>query len=341
MQKYIILLCSLLLLLIIFVDCDSYEPPESLGYPESEITSRDENGDFRIPEHSMESGVLEVSVFGLQSADSILLTTENYVVLIDTGERQHGRSIAERLFDRNIFHIDYLIITHFDRDHVGGAYDIIRFLGVNNVIVPNYRRISNSVRRFEEAKQRVGLEAHVLTETITLTLDDAVFVIYPTDLDFFVFGNEYDDGNDLGVDLGSESGITSQTGDTNNTDSYEVIAPRENDFSIIVTVAHGENNFIFTGDAMAERLGMALETEEIIDIDFDFLKLPHHGRHNRRSVEFINAINPRYAVSTCCIDRPTDARVIAALESVGAEIFFSKNGIVHARSDGRTLAVTQ
>ncbi|MCL2387736.1 MAG: MBL fold metallo-hydrolase [Defluviitaleaceae bacterium] len=317
MKKYLMLLC-----LLIFVGCNAQH--ELADTVDEIYMLADDN--YTIEEASMflhphkESGVVDVYVFGFPSADAILITTENYVVLIDTGERQHGRMISDALFARTIFHIDYLIITHFDRDHVGGAYYVLRFLEVRNLIVPNYERVSNSVNRLNLAKQREGVEAYVLTETITLTLDDAVIVIKPSGLDFFVFGNEDDD------------------------DNYEATTdiPSENDFSIIVSVGHGENNFLFTGDAMAGRLGEFLEFMETEEIPpFDFLKLPHHGRHNRRTMEFLAAVNPRYAVSTCCFNRPADERVVTFLESINAEIFFSKFGGVHVRSDGVNLMVTQ
>jgi len=266
-------------------------------------------------ENDCDEFTMEVYVFGIRSADSILITTENYVVLIDTGERQHGRTIADQLFYREIFHIDYLIITHFDRDHVGGAYDIIRFLDVRNIIMPNYHRVSNSANRFRQAKQRLGMEAYVLTEEITLSLDDAVFTITPSNLEFVTFGNEEDD-EQAGADL-----------------------PRENDFSIMVSVTHDENAFLFAGDAMAGRLGEFLEQENIRH--YDFLKLPHHGRHNRRTVEFLNAVNPQYAVSTCCEERPIDPRVVAELERLGTEVFLTINGGVLIRSNGHSIEVTQ
>jgi len=272
---------------------------------------------LRPTNNPRENGILEVYVFGLYSADAILITTENYVAMIDTGENQHGQYIVDRLLIQNIRHIDYLIITHFDRDHVGGAHSLIRNLDVRKIIIPNYRRESRSVERFREAVQDTGNEVFILSEMVTFTLDDVEFVIYPSQLEYFVFGNSDEDGES-----------TQET-------------PRENDFSIVVSVKHGENNFLFTGDAMAVRLEQLLEIDNITGIDFDFLKVPHHGRRNRQSIEFINTIIPRYAATTCCHERPTDERIIAALEYVGATIFFSKHGGILARSDGCNLLIKQ
>jgi len=267
----------------------------------------------------IESGVAEVYIFGFESADAILITTENYVVMIDTGENQHRDYIQSHFVRQNIYIIDYMIITHFDRDHVGGAHHLISNFEVRNVIVPNYSRESRSVERFNEALNYSESIVDVLTEKITISLDDILFVVLPSHLSYFAFGG--------------------------SRDSYEedntLPAPRENDFSIVVHMAHGNNNFLFTGDAMAERLDGLSEMEEITNVDFDFLKVPHHGRQNKRSEEFINTKNPRYAVITCCFERPADERVIDALEYVGAQIFFARYGGILVISDGSNLAIEQ
>ena len=231
--------------------------------------------------------------------------------MIDTGERRHGQYIVNYLLNNGIHQIDYLIITHFDSDHVGGAYIIINSMDVKNVIVPNYSRESNHVIRFETAMRINGIEAFVLTDTLKLTLDSIEFMINPARLE----------------------GVINPTGD---------------DLSIIVSITHGENNFLFAGDAWNFRLRELLESEKILNTEYDFLKMPRHGRYSRHILEFIQAINPRYAVITgfhpddlvyYYPERPADARVIAALENVGAEIYFAMSTGVRIVSDGKTLTV--
>jgi len=270
---------------------------------------------------------MEILVFGIGRADAILIMTENYVVMIDTGERQHGQHIVDYLLYQNINSIDYLIITHFDRDHVGGAYVILNEMDVRKVIVPNYSRESNHVNRFEAALEKAQLEPLILTETTRFTLDSADFVVNPSQLEYFHFVRHYED---------DASDMTDETAPL----------PTGDDYSIVVSIAHGDNSFLFTGDAVAGRLQELLENDEIMSIDYDFLKVPRHGRYNRRSIEFIQAISPQYAVitgfhpdflSNYYPERPSDERVIAALEEVGAEIFFTMSVGVRIRSDGVNL----
>jgi len=270
-------------------------------------------------------GELEVYIFGIGRSDAILITTENHVVMIDTGERQHGSIIVEYLLGQEIDTIDYLVITHFDNDHVGGAYVILDGINVRNVIVPNYSRESNHVRRFEAALERAQLEPIVPSETMRFTLDHAEFMVNPSDLGYTHFARHDED------------------------DADEIIAHVSgNDFSIVVSLRHGGNNFLFTGDVVAGRIQELLENDEIMNTNYDFLKVPRHGRHNRRIVEFIEQISPNYAVITgfhpdlisyYYPQRPTDRRVIAALEDVRAEMFFTMSVGVRVRSDGRSLSV--
>jgi len=274
-------------------------------------------------------GTLEVRVFGIGRADAILITTENHAVMIDTGERQHGPYITQYLLEQNIDRLDYLIITHFDRDHVGGAYVVIDQIDVVNIIVPNYSRESNHVRRFENAMEESQIEPLVLTETIRFSLDCADFIVDPSGLEYFHFAREQDGYQDDAA-----------------ADEFE--QPTGDDYSIIVSVSHGDNSFLFTGDAVAGRLQELLENDVIMHVDYDLIKMPRHGRHNRQSVEFVNAIKPRYAVitgfhpdfhSNYYPERPADERILDALEYVGADIFFAMSIGVLSTSDGTNLTV--
>ncbi|MCL2455994.1 MAG: MBL fold metallo-hydrolase [Defluviitaleaceae bacterium] len=276
---------------------------------------------------------MEVQVFGIGRADAILITTENHTVLIDTGERSDGQPIANHLLSREINEVDYLIITHFDNDHVGGAYVVLGRLDVKNVIIPNYVRESSHVNRFENALEHAGLTPHVLTETIHFKLDNAEFMVTPTYLDLQYSADVEDTDDD---------------DDDDDEEEIESVFVSDDNFSIVVKVTHGENNFLFTGDAMASRLQELLDNEKIVGTDYDFLKVPRHGRRTRHTVNFLNEINPRYAVITgfhhrdekkYAPERPTDRRVTRTLEEIGAEIFFTMDADVRAWSNGKEIRV--
>ena len=63
-------------------------------------------------------GTFKVICMNVGKADAIILRTQNSTVIIDTGEDDEGHEIVSYLQQQNIDTIDYLIITHFDQDHV-------------------------------------------------------------------------------------------------------------------------------------------------------------------------------------------------------------------------------
>lgn len=85
--------------------------------------------------------------------------------------------------------------------------------------------------------------------------------------------------------------------------SFEIMGPYSNDYdnynnySVITKVTYGDTSFLFTGDAEK-----AVEREMIengADLSADVLKVGHHGSYTSSCDEFLDAVDPRYAVITC------------------------------------------
>ncbi|MCL2099306.1 MAG: MBL fold metallo-hydrolase [Oscillospiraceae bacterium] len=281
-------------------------------------------------------GIMEVSVFDTGKADAILIQTETNTVMIDTGENKHGQNIAEYIQSLGITTIDYLIITHFHKDHVGGAHIILNSFEVREIIVPDYGKESQHYDRFAAAAERTGTVPLILTEPLRFTADNTEFAVFPPQSGYHFYAAPSDGGR---ADDEYDEDLIEDENENEDEESENVT--NENNFSIIVSAVHGENNFLFTGDAKARRLREAMRTPEIFLTDYDYLKVPHHGRYNKRSVEFIHTVRPRYAVITTSseIGITADKRVVSALEEAGAEIFLTTDGGVYCLSDGERLSV--
>ena len=286
MQKVKKIFCGLYACFFAFLPgCAVEEPPDSRG----------------------DLGTLDVYVFDIGKADSIFITTENHTLLIDTGRNKDGDEIVDYIKEQGIEQLDYLVITHFDKDHVGGADQVIEELDVKEVIIPSYEKDSKQYGQFVKAMEEAALTPVILTQVMTFTLDAAELTLYP-------------------------SGVVSQKGSSEE--------DAENDLSIVTSVSHGSKDFLFAGDAMERRMQELLNNRDIMALDYEFLKVPHHGRYHRNSETFIRAIQPKYAVITCSQDDPPDDRVLNALAEVGAELYLTTEGAVSAESDGETLTVT-
>lgn len=110
-----------------------------------------------------------------------------------------------------------------------------------------------------------------------------------------------------------------------------------NDYSAVVSVSYGENSFLFTGDAE-----YTVENELRNHITpHDVLKVGHHGSNSSTTANFLEQIQPEYAVISCGADNeyghPTE-QVLSRLERFGCEIYRTdEQGSVVAISDGTQI----
>jgi len=79
-------------------------------------------------------GGLRVTFLDVGQGDSVLLETPSARVLVDQGPPE--ADVAGQLTRMGIRSLSALVLTHPQRDHVGGAADVIRQLGVGAVLDP-------------------------------------------------------------------------------------------------------------------------------------------------------------------------------------------------------------
>ncbi len=245
------------------------------------------------------TGKFEITFLKAGQADAIVLQTEEHTAVIDCGEKDDGDKLVELLAEKGTEKIDYLFITHFDKDHVGGAAKLIENVAVDNIITPNYEGSVKEYDKFIAAADEKGLDITRLTENMQITLDDVSLSIYPP------LKSEYDES--------------------------------DNDYSLAITAQHGGNSFLFAGDAESERLKEIVT--QLGKNTYTLLKVPHHGRYNDFTDAFISAARPVYAVITCSEKNPAEEKVIKALEGVGSQIFYTADGNIEVISDGVSVSV--
>lgn len=165
---------------------------------------------------------LEINVLETGKSDCIIITIEDKTVMIDTGLDENGEQIVNFLKKEQIDVIDYLIISHLDKDHIGGIETILDEISVSTIIQPNYTRDTKQYKQYEKALKEHELTPIYLTNNMEFKLNDATFKIYPP--------------------LQEE---------------YEL----SNDYSLITSISYGEQNFLFAGDAEDIRLSEFLTTQ--------------------------------------------------------------------------------
>ena len=245
------------------------------------------------------ANALTVEFYDVGKADAMLITTpQGTRILIDTATNKEGKALAERFDRAGITRIDVLIITHYDKDHVGGADIILEELDVGQVIMPTYDKESKQHTQFEEALAAVeGVEEIRMGRAETRMFD-------------------LEPGVTFTVTSAHEAGYGED---------------EENDFSLAVRLTYGDTRFFFTGDAENARQRELLAEGNVA---CDVLKVPYHGRLEASSQDFLTACGPEIAFITDSDEEPASALVVDMLETMGTKVFCAKNGGLRVTSDG-------
>ena len=73
-------------------------------------------------------------VLNVGKADAILLECEGHFMLVDGGTVDQGVPIRQYLTRRGVQHLDYLVNTHPDDDHMGGLEAVVQQFSVNTFL---------------------------------------------------------------------------------------------------------------------------------------------------------------------------------------------------------------
>ena len=88
----------------------------------------------------------------MPEGDSTVIITKHMkdVIVIDTAEKTKNNDFTKIIKNFGIKHIDYLIISHSDSDHIGGSIDLVKKVKVNNLILGIYDKneVTNYVKRY-------------------------------------------------------------------------------------------------------------------------------------------------------------------------------------------------
>lgn len=235
---------------------------------------------------------LVITAFSVGKADALLLQTDAYVMLVDAGEEDDGPYLLEELSARGIEKVDMLLITHFDKDHVGGASYLMEHLEVKAVRMPDYQGERPEYLAF--LKTLLGHpDVERVSEIYQYTVGDLAYTIYPAEdpKEIQDSDKEYD-----------------------------------NDMSLVTSLSYQGKRFLLTGDIEKERIAQMLESE--VDWQHDWIKMPHHGRYQKALKELLEAVQPQMAVICCSKKEYAEDKTLKLLEENEIEVWDTSKGNV-------------
>ncbi len=246
-----------------------------------------------------DSSRMEVHFIDVGQGDATLITCGGQAMLIDAGDDTKGTAIWNYLRKQGVEKLDYLVLTHPDSDHIGGAPVILTKFDVDKVFVSNYKKDTTTYYKLIQTLDDQLLKADTPSTGSTYSLGSATFqILAPV--------NTYSNANDS---------------------------------SIALMVKHGENTFLFTGDAEIQA-----EADMLVNgnsVDADVYQVGHHGSSSSSSLNFLNAVSPTYAVISCeesnSYGHP-HAEVLNHLRAMGVQLFRTdEQGSIVATSDGKEI----
>ena len=244
---------------------------------------------------------ISIDVLKIGKADCIVIQTGSGIVMIDTGEKENLSAIRAYMQERQYKKIDVLILSHYDKDHIGGVNEIVADYGVTTVIEPHVTDDTAEYVAYHETLAAHSVSVQKPLARYTFALGDCTFEV-----------------------------------DVPQKKHYKV--KHDNNISLIVSMRYGEKSFLFCGDAMETRLEEWIACGYGAH---DFVKLPYHGNDLPNYADFLDVCKPSYAAITCSKKNPPAGDVLSLLEQYGTSVYLTLNGTVHVTTDGYSISITQ
>lgn len=195
----------------------------------------------------------------------ILISPDKKVTLVDCGPVFRSRLfewdagvkvVLPFLRALSIHHIDQMILTHHDQDHIGGAISILKSVSVGRVYNNGRAVFTHNYQDLIEELRTKGLHITALKRSDQLDL-----------------------GKSLHAQVLSPKGI----------DGDDILD--HNNQSLVLRVAFGNFEMLLTGDveSLSERNLCSIYGGRL---HCDFLKVPHHGSKTSSSYPFLRFVQP-------------------------------------------------
>ena len=219
-----------------------------------------------------------------------------------------GRSIGEAvvseyLWWRGLDHVDYVLASHADADHIDGLNDVLRNFRVRAGLVARAPAGDPEFAQFATTARSVNVPLLLIGRGDILQFGDVdMDVLWPPPL-------------------------------------QDWAAPSRNNDSIVLRLRYGNRTFLLTGDI--EKNAEAALTNGQDDLHCDAVKAAHHGSRTSSTDAFVNATRPRFAVIsvglTSIFGHPHREVVERWTASEAKVLTTGKSGTITLSTDGNDL----
>ena len=250
------------------------------------------------------NGNLEISYLNVGQGDSAYIKVNDFDILIDAGPRSDADALLQQLEEKSIDDFEMIIATHPHEDHIGGMAKVFEKYDVESFYMPKVTHTTKTFENMVNAINKEGIKIKQIKE-----------------------GMSFDLGEGAKIDVYSPI-----------YESYEEF----NDYSPIMKLTFGQNEFMFTGDAEAHA-EQDVVAKYPTNLNADVLKFGHHGSSTSSTEEFVKAVSPKYGIISCGVDNTYGHPHRETLEKISKyniETYRTdKQGQINVTSDGMTIKI--
>ena len=233
-------------------------------------------------------------------SDCTVIKDGDMVILCDTADAADYTHIHERLEALNVSKVDIMILTHYDKDHIGSADSIINDYTVKTVYMPDYKADTAEYQAVLAAASAHGTNIIKMTEKAHIMRGKMVITLNPPE------AGKYDDDN-------------------NN--------------SIITSIKYGKTSILLTGDALKSRLKDYIDSTDMSHYDIIKLP-HHGDYNKSITVLFDRTSPKYGIITSEENKETVEDKLIQAMETYGVQACYTADGDTAFISDGESITMT-
>lgn len=239
---------------------------------------------------------LKIHFLDVGQGDACFMITPNHkTILLDGGGSSSSSfdvgkdTLIPYLLDKGYKKIDYIWISHFDQDHVGGILPVLEEFKIGQIYISKQEEISENYKKFLKIVEQKNLKVQVVKAGDKIIIDDVHFdILWP-------------------VEKQIEENIL-------------------NNNAIVMKLQYKKFSMLFSGDieAIAEKEILNRYKNNIDMLKATVLKVAHHGSKSSSTEAFLKAVNSKVAIigvgENNMFGHPNE-EVVKRIEDLGMKIF--------------------
>ena len=211
---------------------------------------------------------LEIHFLDVGQGDACFIITPNHkTILIDGGGSTSSTfnvgkdTLIPYLLDKGYTKLDYIFISHFDQDHVGGILSLLKKLQVGQIFISKQEEESENYETFLEIVKQKKLKVQEVKMGEKITIGDVTFhILWPIE--------------------------------------KQIEENQLNNNAMVMKLQYKGFSMLFTGDIeeIAEKKILDTYKNHLDMLKATVLKVAHHGSKSSSTEEFLKVVNSKVAI---------------------------------------------